>query len=192
MRTVLHSVWITLASAYFGLLSPAAQAQEVGRVVSLTPSVRPVQVQKQVCGLDGYRNQVCTTQTVTQTVTDGFIVQYEYAGQLYQMFSATDPGPFVAVNVAPQTYSHSPAYVGGYNHGHSAYSGYAPVYPPVYPPIAHNGYARGYIAPVPIPPVIVIRGGGRHFSPPNHDFHRGYHNHHGHNGGHGGGWGHRR
>jgi hypothetical protein len=164
-----------------GCAATAVQAQDVGRVVSLTPNVRQVQIPKQVCGVDAYRNQTCTNQIVTQNVNDGFNVVYEFDGRLFTMFSVNDPGPYVYLNVAPQQYAPTAGYVQPPVYS----SGYAPTYgysgfPATYAPVIVRPYGYGYgYAPR---PVVVVRGGG---------YYGGYRGEYGH-GHHGGGYGHRR
>jgi hypothetical protein len=165
-----------------GFVATAAQAQDVGRVVSLTPSVRQVQIPKQVCSFDVYRNQICSNQIVTQNVTDGYNVVYEFDGRLFTMFSVNDPGPYVYLNVAPQQYVPPVAYVQP-----PVYSpGYAPTFghsgfPVPYAPVVVRPYGHGYsYAPR---PVVVTRGGGYqggYNSGYNGNYRGGYgHGHHG-------------
>jgi hypothetical protein len=173
---------ISLASfATFASLAMAAniaQAQEVARVVSLTPNVRQVQTPKLVCTLDAYKTQTCTNQTITQNVNDGYNVVYEYEGRLFTMFSAVDPGPYIQLNVAQPNYI---APTTTYVQPPAVYSsGYGPTYAqPSYPATAYapiivrsHGYGFGYVPR----PVVVVRGGGFHGG-----HHRGYSNgsHHG-------------
>jgi hypothetical protein len=169
---------LTLGSS-LGLTASIVQAQEVGRVVSLTPNVRQVQVPKQVCTTDVYRNQTCTDQLVTENVNDGFNVVYEFDGRLFSMYSPNDPGPYVQVNVAPQqyvapptVYVQPPVYRSGYSPSFS-HGGYPLVHAPVI--IRPHGFSHGHLPR----PAIVIRGGNHH---------NGHHGHHGvQHGRHGGG-----
>jgi hypothetical protein len=176
----------TVLAATFALTGTAAQAQDVGRVVSLTPNVRQVQLPKQVCTVDAYRNQTCTNQLVTENVTDGFSVVYEFNGRLFTMFSANDPGQFVYLNSTPQQYvqtvqQYAPIYSSGYAPGF-AHAGFPPVVHPPVVVVRPQGYGYSY-APR---PVIVIRGGshhGNHFGGHHGGYARGHH---------GGGQGHHR
>ncbi len=165
-----------------GAAATAAQAQEVARVVSLTPNIRQVQTPKLVCTFDAYKNQTCSNQVITQNVNDGYNVVYEYQGRLFTMFSAIDPGPYIQLSVAQLGYV-APATT--YVQPAPLYSpDYGPTYAqPTYPVTAYApvivrpyGYGYGY-APR---PVVVIRGGS---------FHGG---HHGYSNGHHGGRGHYR
>jgi hypothetical protein len=174
-----------LASVAMGATNALAQAQEVARVVSVTPNVRQVQTPKLVCTFDAYKNQTCVNQLITQNVNDGFNVVYEFDGRLFTMFSATDPGPYVQLNVAQPSYA-------------------PPVTTYVQPQVITSGYAPGYSAgythsafPVPVAPIIVrphgygfvprpvvvIRGGGGHYGGHhggNYGGHRGFsQGHHG-------------
>jgi hypothetical protein len=163
-------------------LSTSAQAQEVGRVVSLTPNIRQVQIPRQICTVDAYRNQTCTNQIVTENRNDGFNVVYEYNGRLFNMFSVNDPGPYVQLNIAPQQYV-APAYVEAppvYSAGYASNYGYSG-FPSAYAPVIVRPYGYGYgYAPR---PVVVVRGGG---------YYGGYRGGYGHGHGHrGGGYGHR-
>jgi hypothetical protein len=152
---------ISLATIFWlSLSASAAQAQEVARVVSLTPNIRQVQTPKLVCNFDIYKNQTCTNQLVTQNINEGFNVVYEYEGRLFTMFSAVDPGPYIQLNqsqptyVAPATtYVQPPAYSAGYGPSYAQ-----PSYPLAYAPIVVRPHGYGYVPR----PVIVIRGGGHH------------------------------
>jgi hypothetical protein len=190
MRSICtKQLMISLATfASLGMAANITQAQEVARVVSLTPNVRQVQTPKLVCTLDAYKNQTCTNQTITQNVNDGYNVVYEYEGRLFTMFSAVDPGPYIQLNVAQPNYAPptttyvQPPPVYGPSYG----SGFGPTYAqPSYPATAYApiivrspGYGFGYVPR----PVVVVRGGGFHGG-----YHRGYAN-----GGHHGGRGHYR
>jgi hypothetical protein len=176
-----------------GAAATAAKAQEVARVVSLTPNVRQVQTPKLVCTFDAYKNQTCSNQVITQNVNDGYNLVYEYEGRLFTMFSATDPGPYIQLSVAQPGYvaptttyvQPPPVYSSGYASGyaHSAQSAFPLPYAPII--VRPHGYVHGY-APR---PVIVIRGGSHHGG-----HHGGYHRggHNGFSNGHHGGRGHYR
>jgi hypothetical protein len=170
------------------LVSASSFAQEVGRVISSTPVISQLPVTKQVCNLDAYRNQVCTNQTEVENRTTGYTVVYEYAGQVYSMYTTSQPGQYIALTAAlppPQQ-----AYPQGINNNYvepypiytapPAYQSYAPAY------VGPTYASPSYVAPLVVgglvarhflhrPPVIV-RGGGY-----------GYSGHHGggHHGGHG-------
>jgi hypothetical protein len=173
--TCIPKITTTLAAiGLVGFAATTAQAQDVGRVVSLTPNVRQVQIPKQVCSVDAYRNQICSNQIVTQNVNDGYNVVYEFDGRLFTMFSVNDPGPYVYLNVAPQQYVPPVAYTQPPVYS----SGYAPTYgysgfPAPYAPAVVRPYGYGYAhAPR---PVVVVRGGGY-----NNGYRGGYgHGHHG-------------
>jgi hypothetical protein len=151
---------VTFAS--LGIAATMIQAQEVARVVSVTPNVRQVQTPKLVCTLDVNRNQTCSNQVLTQNVNDGFNVVYEYEGRLFTIFSATDPGPYIQLNIAQPGYIAPPATT--YIQPSIYSSGFAPAYvQPNYPvttfaPIVVRPFGHGQVySPR---PVVVIRGGG--------------------------------
>jgi hypothetical protein len=177
--------------ACLGAGTAVAQAQEVARVVSVTPNVRQVQTPKFVCTFDVYKNQTCANQLVTQNINDGFNVVYEFEGRLFTMFSATDPGPYVQLNIAQPsyappvtTYVQPPVFSSGYAPGYSA--GYAQsAFPLPIAPIVVRPHSYGFVPR----PVVVIRGGGGHYG----GHHGGdYGGHRGYSQGHHGGRGHYR
>jgi hypothetical protein len=165
-----------------GAAATAVQAQEVARVVSLTPNIRQVQTPKLVCTFDAYKNQTCSNQVITQNINDGYNVVYEYEGRLFTMFSATDPGPYIQLSVAQPGYvppvatyvQPPPVYSSGYAPGY-AQSAYPLPYAPII--VRPHGYAHGYTPR----PVIVIRGGAHYGN--HHSVHRNFSD--GHHGGRG-------
>ncbi len=84
--------------------------------------------------------QDCTTQLVTRGVS-AYNVVYEYAGKQYNVVLSSDPGPTLAVQIAPAALSTAPA----------ATTVQQPVViaaPPVY--VAPPAYPPGYVYPYPV------------------------------------------
>ena len=127
----------------------AAQAQEVGRVISSTPMMQKVDVQRQVCAGNAADAAVsssagksnCTIQTVAENRTT-YNVVYEYAGRQYQAQMAQDPGATVQLQVTP---------VGAAGDASNTAAANAPVTPPTYVADANGqvypvGSAGTYVA----------------------------------------------
>lgn len=85
---------------WLGLLLAAAGAAantllEYAPVLSVTPVVQPVAVQRQVCSVDGH----CGLLTFHETRTAGYSVVYLHEGREHTVQLPHDPGPTLALQV---------------------------------------------------------------------------------------------
>ena len=140
----------------FGLLLAASVGAntllEYAPVLSVTPVVQPVAVQRQVCSVDGH----CGLLTFHETRTTGYAVVYLHEGREHTVQLPQDPGPTVALQVdasrlgeagtlpAPVLITAAPVYVPAPVVIHSrSYYPYVPY--AVYPSFGlHLRLGRGY------------------------------------------------
>jgi hypothetical protein len=85
---------------WLGLLLDMASAGantllEYAPVLSVTPVLQPVAVQRQVCSVDGH----CGLLTFHETRTTGYTVVYLHEGREHKVQLSHDPGPTLAVQV---------------------------------------------------------------------------------------------
>jgi len=125
---------------------------EYAPVLSVTPVVQPVAVQRQVCSVDGH----CGLLTFHETRTTGYAVVYLHEGREHTVQLPQDPGPTVALQVdasrlgeagtlpAPVVITAAPVYVPAPVVIHSrSYYPYVPY--AVYPSFGlHLRLGRGY------------------------------------------------
>lgn len=135
--------------------------------------------------IEGPNNQVqnvqtCSTQTTYENRTVGYDVTYEYAGRQYTTRMASDPGPYVPIQVSPVSsqaamppppvQSSAPVYSqpGVVVSSAPAPVVYAPAYvapayvAPVYAPAYPRAYPRAYYPPVGISLNLGYTHGWRH------------------------------
>ncbi|HBH37948.1 MAG TPA: hypothetical protein DDX06_06125 [Curvibacter sp.] len=98
METLLRRILKRLPWA--GLLLAAASAGantlvEYAPVLSVTPAVQPVAVQRQACSVDGH----CGLLTFHETRTTGYTVVYLYEGREHTVQLPYDPGTTLALQV---------------------------------------------------------------------------------------------
>jgi hypothetical protein len=85
--------WLGLLLATAGL--GATPLLEHAPVLSVTPVLQPVAVQRQVCSADGH----CGLLTFHETRTAGYTVVYFYEGREHTVQLPHDPGPTLALQV---------------------------------------------------------------------------------------------
>jgi len=91
---------------WLGLLLAAAGAGantllEYAPVLSVTPVVQPVAVQRQVCSVDGH----CGLLTFHETRTTGYSVVYLYEGREHTVQLPHDPGPTLTCRLTPAAWA---------------------------------------------------------------------------------------
>ncbi len=91
------------------LISSAAWADDVGKVLSSTAITRDVRVEQKQCAPDANPRDACRSVATIEKRTTGYKVVYEYAGKQYTTELKDDPGATVSIQISPLASTRAPA-----------------------------------------------------------------------------------